>query len=146
MTFFERLESTAIRNNSLLCVGLDPRPERFPEEVQREQDPIFAFNRRIVDATRDLVCAYKPNYAFYEAHGTDGLRALRRTIEYNLGPDQFFPLGDNSPASKDGRLWENGHFVDRRYLTGKALFIYWPHSWDRPIPFFPNFRRMGFVR
>ncbi len=81
---------------------------------------------------------------------TTELFTSRRTVEFAMGADQFFPLGDNSPASKDGRLWGNGrsgqHFVERRYLTGKALFIYWPHSWDRPIPFFPNFRRMGFVR
>ena len=86
MPFFERLAQTATRHNSLLCVGLDPRPDRFPPEVQADPDPIFAFNRRIIDATRDLVCAYKPNYAFYEAHGLPGLDALRRTIEY-IGPD-----------------------------------------------------------
>jgi signal peptidase I len=81
---------------------------------------------------------------------TTKLFTARRTVEFAMEADQFFPMGDNSPASKDGRLWGNGrpgqHFVERRYLTGKALFIYWPHSWDRPIPFFPNFRRMGFVR
>jgi signal peptidase I len=68
--------------------------------------------------------------------------------------DQFVPLGDNSPKSSDARLWPNQHFVDRRLLVGKALFIYWPHSFDRiqlsddksiPFPFFPNFSRMGFV-
>jgi signal peptidase I len=66
--------------------------------------------------------------------------------DFPLEEDQFFPLGDNSPQSKDGRLWTPHRFVQRRYLTGKALFIYWPHSWDRPVPFFPNFQRMGFVR
>ena len=64
--------------------------------------------------------------------------------------DQFFPLGDNSPSSADGRFWQSQHFVDRRLLVGKALFIYWPHSFDKigsiPFPFFPNFGRMGFVR
>ncbi len=69
--------------------------------------------------------------------------------------DQFFPLGDNSPSSADGRYWRTEHFVDRRLMVGKALFIYWPHSFDKirlsddhsiPFPFFPNFGRMGFVR
>jgi len=82
VNFFEHLAQTSTRNNSLLCVGLDPRPERFSEEVRAQADPIYAFNRQIIDATRDLVCAYKPNYAFYEAQGLDGLRALRRTIDY----------------------------------------------------------------
>jgi signal peptidase I len=71
----------------------------------------------------------------------------RSQKDFSLEKDQFFPLGDNSPQSKDGRLWrEDRRFVDRRFLTGKALFIYWPHSWDRPVPFFPNFQRMGYVR
>jgi signal peptidase I len=60
-------------------------------------------------------------------------------------------LGDNSPQSKDSRYW---YTVDRSLLIGKALFIYWPHSWDEieigsvkiPFPFFPNFGDMGFVR
>lgn len=65
--------------------------------------------------------------------------------------DQFFPLGDNSPASKDARLWPRDRpfpppYVERRLLTGKALVIYWPHSWNRPILFTPNFSRMKFIR
>jgi signal peptidase I len=76
-------------------------------------------------------------------------------VEFPLGPDQFFVLGDNSAQSKDGRLWGSDHWwVSRDLLIGKALFIYWPHSWDKvtilgkdiPFPFFPNFRKMGFVR
>jgi uridine monophosphate synthetase len=99
MGFFQHLEETAVRNNSLLCVGLDPRPERFPDEILAEDDPIFAFNRQIIDATRDLVCAYKPNYAFYEAHGVDGLRALRQTIEY---------IGDDIPVILDAKRGDIG--------------------------------------
>ena len=61
MTFFELLERTAMRNNSLVCVGLDPQPERIPAGFRDEPDPVFAFNRHVIDQTRDLVCAYKPN-------------------------------------------------------------------------------------
>jgi uridine monophosphate synthetase len=86
MGFFQQLEARAVQRNTLLCVGLDPRPERFPPEVAAQEDPLFAFNKRVIDATHDLVCAYKPNYAFYEAQGIEGLRALRRTIEY-VGPE-----------------------------------------------------------
>ncbi|MBN1394954.1 MAG: hypothetical protein JW959_08020 [Pirellulales bacterium] len=81
------------------------------------------------------------------------LSKLRRHVEFSLEADQFFALGDNSAFSKDGRLWGQGnHYVPRELLIGKALFIYWPHSWDRipyvhiPFPFFPNFREMGLVR
>jgi len=77
-----------------------------------------------------------------------------RFVEFTLDEDQFFMLGDNSARSKDSRLWaedHNEHFVWRDALTGKALFIYWPHSQNRipgtpiPFPFFPNFSRMHFV-
>ncbi len=74
------------------------------------------------------------------------LFAERRTVEVVLGPDEFFPLGDNSPQSKDARIWEADPHVDRALLTGKALFIYWPHHWRRPVPYTPNFARMGFIR
>jgi uridine monophosphate synthetase len=82
LTFVEKLTQAIERNNSLLCVGLDPRPDRFPPQMTAQPDPIFAFNKTIVDATLDLACAYKPNFAFYEAQGLEGLAALRRTIEY----------------------------------------------------------------
>ena len=76
----------------------------------------------------------------------------RREVEFHLDADQFLVLGDNSAESKDSRLWGREYYVKRDLLIGKALFIYWPHSWDRipylhiPFPLFPNFARMGFVR
>ncbi len=82
----------------------------------------------------------------------------QRQEVFHLEEDQFFMLGDNSLRSKDGRLWaEPGpdgpdHYVHRDALIGKAILIYWPHSWHRipgtriPFPFFPNVARMGFVR
>jgi signal peptidase I len=81
--------------------------------------------------------------------------ARREDVQFRMGPDEFFPLGDNSPQSRDARVWsqygdgEQPHpppFVRRDLLTGKALLIYWPHAWRRPIPFLPNFRRMGLIR
>ena len=77
MGFYEWLADAARRNDSLLCVGLDPRVEQLTPG-----DDLFSFNQRIVDATQDLVCAYKPNFAFYEVAGPAGLEALRRTIDY----------------------------------------------------------------
>ena len=75
-SFIQRLEAACNSRNSLLCVGLDPDPERMPVE------DIFQFNRGIIDATADLVCAYKPNLAFYEAMGIEGLTALKQTVDY----------------------------------------------------------------
>jgi signal peptidase I len=68
----------------------------------------------------------------------------RTSLEVSLGDDQFMPLGDNSPASSDARYWEHP-YVGRHLLVGKALFIYWPHTWNSP-PFLPNFRRMQPIR
>lgn len=67
---------------TLLCVGLDPELERLPDNVRRAsvEETLVAFNAAIVEATADLVCAFKPNAAFYEAHGPDGVRALARTV------------------------------------------------------------------
>jgi uridine monophosphate synthetase len=77
MGFYRWLEETARRNDSLLCVGLDPRPESLAQG-----DDLFRFNQRIIDGTKDLVCAYKPNFAFYESAGPAGLEALSRTVAY----------------------------------------------------------------
>ena len=67
---------------SFLCVGLDTDPARIPAHLQQEEDPIFAFNKAIIDATHDLAIAYKPNIAFYEALGPKGWESLRKTISY----------------------------------------------------------------
>lgn len=65
---------------------------------------------------------------------------------YSLDKGQFFALGDNSAASQDSRAWNTVHFVDRSLLIGKAFFIYWPDSRHDPIPYWPYWRRMGFIR
>ncbi len=63
-------------------MGLDPDLEKLPKHLSKLKDPIFQFNKQIIDATHDLVCTYKPNIAFYEAYGIDGLAQLQKTIEY----------------------------------------------------------------
>ena len=80
MGFLEKLTATIERNNSRLCVGLDPTIACLPEGLERSPAGILAFNRALIDATADLVCAYKPNLAFYEALGAEGWRVLEATI------------------------------------------------------------------
>ena len=80
--FTQRLKGSAKENESLLCVGLDSDISKLPESVKGESDAVFEFNRRIVDATKDLVCAYKPNIAFYEENGPAGLVSLKLSIDY----------------------------------------------------------------
>ena len=83
---------------------------------------------------------------------TYGTRRVVDGVDFPLKADQFLMLGDNSANSQDGRLWGGGYWVDRDLLIGKALFIYWPHSWHEipyvnvPCPYFPNFGRMRLVR
>ena len=78
--FTHRLADVWDRNNSLVCVGLDPEIERLPASIAGEPSPIFQFNKAIVDATADLVCAYKPQFAHYAAYEAED--QLERTIEY----------------------------------------------------------------
>lgn len=75
-SFVARLDAACAASQSLVCVGLDPDPALMPV------GDVFAFNKGVVDATHDLVCAYKPNLAFYEALGLAGMRALEQTIRH----------------------------------------------------------------
>ena len=79
------------RKQTFLCVGLDTDIKKIPEHLLAEEDPIFAFNRAIIDATADLCVAYKPNLAFYECLGVKGWQALEKTVKYirQNHPDQF---------------------------------------------------------
>ncbi len=81
MSFIEKLEKASKKNNSLLCVGLDIDLAKIPQALLNDSDPIYSFNKEIINATKDLVCAYKPNMAFYEMHGIYGLESLIKTIE-----------------------------------------------------------------
>ena len=76
---------------SFLCVGLDTDIKKIPEHLLKEEDPIFAFNKAIIDATAPYCIAYKPNLAFYESMGVKGWMAFERTVEYikKNYPDQF---------------------------------------------------------
>lgn len=76
MNFVEKLMQAAKKNNSLVCVGLDPDPKLMPQKIG-----VYEFNKAIIEATSDLVCAYKPNLAFYEAMGDEGMDALKKTVK-----------------------------------------------------------------
>jgi orotidine-5'-phosphate decarboxylase len=105
MNFADKLLAASRRNKSLLCVGLDPDPELMPKFG------LLEFNKAVVDATADLVCAYKPNLAFYEALGISGLEALQKTIEY---------IPDHIPIIGDGKRGDIGNTAK---AYAKALFV-----------------------
>lgn len=82
MTFDSKLAKAVGANDSLVCVGLDPELGKLPVHIASQAEPLFAFNKEIIDSTADLVCAYKPNSAFYEAYGADGISQLKKTTDY----------------------------------------------------------------
>lgn len=79
------------KKKSFLCVGLDVDLNKIPKHLLKEEDPIFAFNKAIIDATAPFCVAYKPNLAFYEAYGVKGLVSFEKTVKYlhNNYPEQF---------------------------------------------------------
>lgn len=80
---------------SFLCIGLDPDLDKLPEHLLQEEDPIFAFNKAIIDQTHHLCVAYKPNTAFYEAYGLKGWKSLEKTIDYlNENFPEIFTIAD----------------------------------------------------
>ena len=84
MTFLDLLHTASARNNSMLCVGLDPEPTRFPAQMQGNPRKIYDFCAAIVDATADLVCAFKPQIAYFAAHGAeDQLERLMQHLRAN---------------------------------------------------------------
>ena len=95
---------------SYLCIGLDTDPRRIPAHLHAEPDPVFAFNRAIIDATHDLCVAYKPNVAFYEAQGPRGWESLQRTLDYM--PDGLFTIADakRGDIGNTSRLYARAFF------------------------------------
>lgn len=87
----EKLIEQIKLKKTFLCVGLDPDVDKMPKHMLDEEDPIFEFNREIIDATADHCIAFKPNNAFYEAYGISGMESMERTIKYinQNYPDHF---------------------------------------------------------
>ncbi len=91
----EQLVEQIHKKQSFLCIGLDTDLEKIPPHLLVEEDPLFAFNKAIIDATHHLCVAYKPNTAFYEAYGIKGWQALERTIKYlNENYPEIFTIAD----------------------------------------------------
>jgi orotidine-5'-phosphate decarboxylase len=107
VTFLKKLDAAVARNQSLLCVGLDP------SQSQMAIPNIAEFNAAIIEATKDLVCAYKPQMAFYEAQGIPGLKALEKTLA---------AIPSNIPVILDGKRGDIGNTA-RAYA--KAMFENW---------------------
>ncbi|MBT2162164.1 orotidine-5'-phosphate decarboxylase [Zobellia nedashkovskayae] len=91
----EELVAQIRKKKSFLCIGLDTDLEKIPAHLLGEEDPIFAFNKAIIDATHDICVSYKPNIAFYEAYGIKGWQSLEKTIKYiNANYPEIFTIAD----------------------------------------------------
>ncbi|MDD5876130.1 MAG: orotidine 5'-phosphate decarboxylase, partial [Prevotellaceae bacterium] len=78
----QELINQIFTKKSFLCVGLDTDTKKIPQHLLAEEDPIFAFNKQIIDATAPYCVSYKPNLAFYEAFGIKGMVAFEKTVKY----------------------------------------------------------------
>lgn len=99
------------KKSSYLCVGLDTDLEKMPEHLRSEEDPVFAFNKQIIDATSDYCVAYKPNIAFYEALGPKGWESLQKTLDYI--PNNCFTIAD----AKRGDIGNTSSLYARAFFS-----------------------------
>ena len=103
------------KKQSFLCIGLDVDINKIPEHLLDLEDPIFEFNKAIIDATHQLCVAYKPNTAFYEAYGLKGLQALKKTIDYlNQYHPEIFTIADakRGDIGNTSRMYAKAFFED----------------------------------
>ncbi len=114
MNYLEKLRRAQEKNDSWLCVGLDPQPDKLPPTITWKHDePVLPFNKAIIDQTADLVCAYKPNLGFYLQWGAAGVIALERTIAY---------IPDEIPVILDAKIGDIGN---TQAAWGRGLFDMW---------------------
>lgn len=140
--FIEKLTAAQKKSGSLVCVGLDSDLAKLPEHLKGSSDPVLAFNREIIAATRDACCAYKPNLAFYEALGSGGYETLKKTLR---------EISDEVPVILDAKRGDIGNTA-RKYaesifddLDGDAVTLSPYLGFDSIAPFISYKDRFAFV-
>lgn len=133
----EELIKNIKAKQSFLCIGLDTDLDKIPKFLLDFDDPIFEFNKRIIDATKDLCVSYKPNVAFYECHGSKGWDALKKTVEYI--PKDIFTIAD----AKRGDIGNTSHYYAKTFfehMSFDAVTVAPYMGSDSVTPFFdyPN--------
>ena len=104
MTFEEKYRAAAKRASSKVCVGLDPDPLKLPDPVEKNTPGVIRFLKEIIDATQDLACAFKPNFAFFGALGSAGFSALEEVIDH---------IPDNVPVILDFKAGDIGNTAEK---------------------------------
>ena len=133
----QELISQIKKKKSFLCIGLDTDMNKIPDFLKSYDDPIFEFNKRIIDATKDLCVAYKPNIAFYECLGPKGWESLKKTLNYV--PDNIFTIAD----AKRGDIGNTSTYYAKtffEYLDFDAVTVapYMGEDSIKPFLEFPN--------
>lgn len=109
----EQLFENIKYKNSFLCIGLDTDTSKIPKYLLKEEDPVFEFNKKIIEATKDLCVSYKPNLAFYEAQGVAGWISLEKTINYiNKNCESIFTIAD----AKRGDIGNTSQLYAKAFL------------------------------
>lgn len=134
---FNTLVSEIKRKKSFLCVGLDADLEKIPPHLLKTEDPIFEFNKQIIDATKEYCIAYKPNIAFYEAMGKKGWWSLEKTLRYI--PNNIFTIAD----AKRGDIGNTTNYYAKTFFETypfDALTVapYMGHDSVAPYLKYPN--------
>jgi orotidine-5'-phosphate decarboxylase len=135
MTFQQKLDAIIVKNNSLVCVGLDSDFSKIPVHLQKEKFPQFSFNKDIINATHDLVCAYKPNSAFYESKGDKGIAELKMTCDYLKNNYPEIPIIIDAKRADIGNT--NAGYVDFVFdcLSADAITIHPYLGKEAIVPF-----------
>lgn len=133
---------SAVNVGKHICVGLDPDIEKIPNYLRNSDDPIFLFNKSIIDATREDAAAYKLNFAFYEATGIEGLTSLKKTIDY-IG-DDIFIIGD----AKRGDIGSTSAMYAKSvfdYFNCDSVTLHPYMGYDSVQPFLVYREKLNFV-
>jgi orotidine-5'-phosphate decarboxylase len=135
MTFAAKVRQTIKQKNSLLCVGLDSVVEKMPEHIRLTKNPLFEFNKAIIDTTAEYAAAFKVNLAFYEAYGVAGWQALHETLKYL--PDDVIKIADakRGDIGNTARMYAKALFEE---LGADAVTVNPYMGFDAAEPFLQN--------
>jgi orotidine-5'-phosphate decarboxylase len=142
MNFTQRLRAIQKSKKSLVCVGLDTDPGKIPTILQSHEEPVIEFNRRIIEATKDLVCAYKLNLAFYESAGETGWSILHKTLSFI--PEDVIAIGDakRGDIGNTAEMYARGLLIDHRF---SATTVNPYMGFDSVEPFIRNPEQGAFI-
>ena len=144
MDFLSKLNSAIDTNNSLVCVGLDPTLDRLPKHLTDSKTPFSDFNKAIIDATADVVCAYKPNSAFYEARGAAGIEELKQTCLYIQENYPNIPIILDFKRGDTGNTNHNYAGFAFKYLGVDAVTIQ-PYQGQEAVQAYLDYKDKGVI-